>query len=198
MGLTQDLPEPARDLKPPGGAMTDADARGDTELHRAVYSDDDRKVAELCRSAGAGLDQPNLNGDTPLICAVQMHSSRCVEVLLKAHASVASRNCAGYSPLLIAASEGRTELVALLAQSVVRTDVALLDATVGGSVSAVAPSRSRAPALPRATRQSPLHDCTTCARAQVYAPTLGFYQRGVRRCPCAVDGRCFMRRALAS
>ena len=111
--------------------MTDADARGDTELHRAVYSDDDRKVAELCRSAGAGLDQPNLNGDTPLICAVQMHSSRCVEVLLKAHASVASRNCAGYSPLLIAASEGRTELVALLAQSVVRTDVALLDATVG-------------------------------------------------------------------
>ena len=73
--------------------MTDADARGDTESTRAVYSDDDRKVAELCRSAGAGLDQPNLNGDTPLICAVQMHSSRCVEVLLKAHASVASRNC---------------------------------------------------------------------------------------------------------
>ena len=112
--------------------MTEADARGDTDLHRAVYADDDGKVAELCRSARAGLDQPNLNGDTPLICAVQMHSSRCVAVLLQAHASVASRNCAGYSPLLIAASEGRTELVALLARSVVQTDVALLDETVGG------------------------------------------------------------------
>ena len=140
MGLL-DLPEPARDLKPPGGAMTDADARGDTELHRAVYSDDDRKVAELCRSAGAGLDQPNLNGDTPLICAVQMHSSRCVEVLLKAHASVASRNCAGYSPLL-----ALWPLATLLPTTTTRPQAM---ATLGASSDSVSLPRVGGPLLSR-------------------------------------------------
>ena len=111
------------------------DRRGDTALHRAVYAKQDLKVALLCES-GANTNVPNIFGDSPVHAAVQTNSSRCVDLLLRAGASVALRNCTGYTPLLIAASEGRAELVALPA-------IAICMSTVPCSYSELAESQPR-------------------------------------------------------
>uniref|UniRef100_A0A5S6QYQ4 ANK_REP_REGION domain-containing protein n=1 Tax=Trichuris muris TaxID=70415 RepID=A0A5S6QYQ4_TRIMR len=97
--------------------------QGKAAIHLAVAR---RKVAllEALIEAGADVDQPtDVEKMCPLHLAIQADNGQAVEMLLKAGASVESRNANGETPVQLAKNLQRTDMVIRLSYPINRTSV---------------------------------------------------------------------------
>ena len=88
---------------------------GECVLYLAVCMDNPAMVEVLCSYPQTDVDQPNLNGTTPLFGACQHNHVACVRVLLSHGANPNARQqTTGGTPLHVAAAHGYVEIARIL------------------------------------------------------------------------------------
>lgn len=84
------------------------------ELHQAVQANDIARVKGMLKTAS--LDEPNQDGDTPLLVAVKNNHIEISQLLIDAGANINYQNHQQDSPYLYAGAEGRTEILRYMLQ----------------------------------------------------------------------------------
>ncbi|XP_024317709.1 26S proteasome non-ATPase regulatory subunit 10 isoform X4 [Brachypodium distachyon] len=93
------------------GAHIDALSTGETALHAAAHGRHDN-VVKILLDHCADHNKINFGDCTPLVCAIDARSLKCVKLLLEAGADV---NCVGFeTPLIVAAGIGLTDILKCL------------------------------------------------------------------------------------
>lgn len=84
---------------------------GNTVLYYATH---DSKILELLLTYGGNPNVQNINGITPLHCAVDSNCLESIRVLMRFNADIESKDNGGWSPLYTAVMRGKSETVELL------------------------------------------------------------------------------------
>jgi ankyrin repeat protein len=96
--LTFFSPGGIRDWMLSGTVLTDADAQGNTILHKATEWKLDNTIAGIAQR-GANVEAKNILGETPLFLAVHINSASTVRSLINAGASLNARDPLGNTAL---------------------------------------------------------------------------------------------------
>jgi ankyrin repeat protein len=89
------------------------EATGDTPLHYSLYNDNTTNIIDLVQYKNL-INQPNHQGETPLLVAIRSnHALSYAKILIAAGACVNSATNYGMSPLHLAAYLGKLDLVNL-------------------------------------------------------------------------------------
>ena len=107
------------------GDIDKQDSEGNTSLHIAALSNDEKASANirLLVDHGACLQATDTLGNSPLHLAVQHHAHSSTEELLKLQAEVNAQDFLGHTPLHDAASSGNLYGITLLLQRGARSDI---------------------------------------------------------------------------
>ena len=88
-------------------------AYSDSEIYTVIDREDTAKFAEMM-AAGIDIDEPDIDGNTPLMIASALGKDKFVRYLIDMGADVKRRNYIGVSALHRAAQGGHNEVVDLL------------------------------------------------------------------------------------
>ncbi len=89
------------------------EAFSDSEIYKAINDEDTAKFAEMM-AAGVEVDEPDMDGNTPLMTASALGKYSFVKYLIDMGADVMRRNYVGVSALHRAAQGGHNEVIDLL------------------------------------------------------------------------------------